>query len=191
MVNERHKRNVVHCAGITVSATVTEDWSQNKQADNRHFSSAPQRLPSKTIETTRLALQTLAGTAKAFTIFVVMPKSGSPPESYAEAQVAHLASSEGPKRQRKHWSLSTCEPYASQLQANVSQSEDIVTGEVMKLLQDEISPGPLHLSNQDQLVDSSQTLFRRTSEDWYNRLSTRSEVVGDSRFWPISRVNDL
>ena len=95
------------------------------------------------------------------TIFVVKPKSGPPPESYAEAQVAHLASSEGPKRQRKHWSLFTCEPYASQLQANVSQSEDIVTGEVMKLSQDEISPGPPHLSNQDQLVDSSQTLFRR------------------------------
>ena len=47
---------------------MVKDWSQNSQADNLRFSSAPHRLTSKTIESPRLPLQTLAGTAKAYSL---------------------------------------------------------------------------------------------------------------------------
>ena len=53
---------------ITASAALTKDWRQNSQTDNRRFSSAPHRLTSKTIESPRLPLQTLAGTAKAYSL---------------------------------------------------------------------------------------------------------------------------
>ena len=69
-VNERSAARELLClmqtihSLITASATLTKDWSQNEQADNRRFSSTPHRLPSEAYRVTQIGTAEPGGDSK-------------------------------------------------------------------------------------------------------------------------------